>query len=360
MEIILIGIALFLAFGNGANDNFKGFATVWGSGVLDYRRALVLATLATVAGSLLSLVLAQSLVAQFTGRGLVPDAVAAAPTFILHAGAGAALTVFAATRAGLPVSTTHALIGGLVGAGLAEPGGAMRYGALASLFLLPLLASPLLAAGLGMLASRALRLRPGADCACVIAPTPVPVAQGDGGLALASAAVSPAPTFVLADDAHCRRQPGLIARLALPDLADRAHVLSAAAICFARGVNDTPKLAALLLAGQVMAAPTAVSLIAAVMAAGGLTYARRVAETMSQRVTRLDHGQGLAANLITTALVLLASKFGLPVSTTHVSVGSIAGVGAAAGTLDRTTVRNIALAWAVTLPLAAALAWLIA
>ncbi len=360
MEIILIGIALFLAFGNGANDNFKGFATVWGSGVLDYRRALVLATLATVAGSLLSLVLAQSLVAQFTGRGLVPDAVAAAPTFILHAGAGAALTVFAATRAGLPVSTTHALIGGLVGAGLAEPGGAMRYGALASLFLLPLLASPLLAAGLGMLASRALRLRPGADCACVIAPTPVPVAQGDGGLALASAAVSPAPTFVLADDAHCRRQPGLIARLALPDLADRAHVLSAAAICFARGVNDTPKLAALLLAGQVMAAPTAVILIAAVMAAGGLIYARRVAETMSRRVTRLDHGQGLAANLITTALVLLASKFGLPVSTTHVSVGSIAGVGAAAGTLDRTTVRNIALAWAVTLPLAAALAWLIA
>ena len=108
----------------------------------------------------------------------------------------------------------------------------------------------------------------------------------------ASVAVSPAPTFVLADDAHCRRQPGLIARLALPDLADRAHVLSAAAICFARGVNDTPKLAALLLAGQVMAAPTAVILIAAVMAAGGLIYARRVAETMSQRVTRLDHGPG--------------------------------------------------------------------
>lgn len=363
MEIVLVGIALFLAFGNGANDNFKGFATVWGSGVLDYRRALVLATLATVAGSLLSLVLAQSLVAQFSGRGLVPDAVAAAPGFMLHAGAGAAFTVFAATRAGLPVSTTHALIGGLLGAGLAEPGGEMRYGALASLFLLPLLASPLVAAGLGMLASRLLRPRPDADCACVIAPAPAVVAvmeRGDGGLVLASAAVSPAPTFLLADDAHCRRQSGLIARLALPDLADRAHVLSAAAICFARGVNDTPKLAALLLAGQVMAAPAAVILIATVMAGGGLIYARRVAETMSKRVTRLDHGQGLAANLITTALVLLASKFGLPVSTTHVSVGSIAGVGAAAGTLDRTTVRNIVLAWAVTLPMAAALAWLIA
>ncbi|MDP1611377.1 MAG: inorganic phosphate transporter [Sulfuritalea sp.] len=51
---------------------------------------------------------------------------------------------------------------------------------------------------------------------------------------------------------------------------------------------------------------------------------------------------------------------GLPVSTTHVSVGSIAGVGAAAGTLDWATVRNIALAWIITLPLAAAIAWLAA
>ncbi|MBI5108812.1 MAG: inorganic phosphate transporter [Rhodocyclales bacterium] len=360
MEAILVGVALFLAFGNGANDNFKGFATVWGADVLDYRRALVLATLATLAGSLASLLLAPSLVAQFTGRGLVPDAVAAAPTFMLHAGAGAALTVFAATRAGLPVSTTHALIGGLVGAGLAEPGREIHLGALAGLFLLPLLASPLLAAALGMLAARALRRRPGADCACVIAPTPALVAQGDGSRAVASIAVSPAPTFVIADNAHCRRQPGLIARLALPDLADRAHVLSAAAICFARGVNDTPKLAALLLAGQILDATAAVAVIAAAMAAGGILFAHRVAETMSKRVTRLDNGQGLAANLITTALVLCASKLGLPVSTTHVAVGSIAGIGAAAGTLDRTTVRHIALAWVVTLPMAAGLAWLLA
>lgn len=360
MELLLIGIALFLAFGNGANDNFKGFATVWGSGVLDYRRALALATLATLTGSLLSLALAQSLVAQFNGRGLVPDAVAAAPTFMLHAGASAALTVFAATRAGLPVSTTHALIGGLIGAGLAEPGAEMRYGALLSLFLLPLLASPLLAAALGMLASRALRLRPGADCACLIAPVPALVTQGEGSLALTSPAVPPTLTLVLAADAQCQRQPGLLARLALPDLADRAHILSAAAICFARGVNDTPKLAALLLTGQIMDASTAAVAIACAMAAGGIVFARRVAETMSRRVTRMDNGQGLAANLITTLLVLLASKFGLPVSTTHVSVGSIAGVGAAAGTLERTTVRNVALAWMLTLPMAAALAWLVA
>lgn len=88
--------------------------------------------------------------------------------------------------------------------------------------------------------------------------------------------------------------------------------------------------------------------------------ARRVAETMCRRITRLGNGQGPATNLITAGLVLCARKLDLPLSTTHVSVGSISGVGATAGTLDRTAVRNIALAWIVTLPVAATIAWLVA
>jgi PiT family inorganic phosphate transporter len=195
---------------------------------------------------------------------------------------------------------------------------------------------------------------PADDCACVVAPQAV--APAVGSMALSHAM----PAILVAPESECREKSAVVARLSLTRTGDRAHIGSATLICFARGVNDTPKLAALLIAGSALDAVGTALAIAVVMAAGGLLHARRVAETMSQRVTRLDHGQGLAANLITTALVLLASKFGLPVSTTHVSVGSIAGVGAAAGTLDRTTVRNIALAWAVTLPLAAALAWLIA
>ncbi len=363
MEIVLIGIALFLAFGNGANDNFKGFATVWGSEILNYRRALTLATLATLAGSLASVMLAEGLIGRFTGRGLVPDAVAAAPTFMLEAGAGAALTVFAASRVGLPVSSTHALIGSLVGAGLGQAGGEVQLAKLAGAFVLPLLISPMLAAVLGILTSRTLRLRAIArtdnNCACVVVPSPEVVAQGDGTVAL-SAAIPATPTLLIAPEAQCRRRSGVITRLALSDLSDHAHILSAAAICFARGVNDTPKLAALLLAGQTMQASVSVVAIAAVMAAGGITYARRVAETMSRRVTRIDNAQGLVANLITAGLVLFASKLGLAVSTTHVSVGSIAGVGAATGTLNWVTVRNIALAWLVTPLLAAVIAWLAA
>ena len=81
MELLLIAVALFLAFGNGANDNFKGFATVWGSDSLSYRHALMLATIATAAGSLLSLYLAHGLVQQFSGKGLLPQTMLSTPQF---------------------------------------------------------------------------------------------------------------------------------------------------------------------------------------------------------------------------------------------------------------------------------------
>ena len=79
MEFALIAAVLFLAFNNGANDNFKGFATVWGSDTLSYRQALVLATLATLAGSVASWLLADNLIQQFSGKGLVPNAIASTP-----------------------------------------------------------------------------------------------------------------------------------------------------------------------------------------------------------------------------------------------------------------------------------------
>ncbi|GCB05233.1 inorganic phosphate transporter [Ralstonia sp. SET104] len=354
MDTLLIGAALFVAFSNGANDNFKGFATVWGAGTLNYRTALLLATVATVAGSVASLLLADTLVQQFSGKALVPDAIASAPLFLASVGTGAALTVFIATRAGLPVSTTHALIGGLIGAALGQHGGEIHYGKLASNFLLPMVTSPLIAAALGFAITPLVRLRRASqrDCACVLPPVALaePLANGTARWQAA------APSLVIAPAAHCNTLPQPVARFSLGRLADHVHTLSGALICFARGVNDTPKLAALLLAAHGVRASVSVVAIAAIMAAGGLLYARQVALTMSQRMTRMDSAQGLTANLITAALVLFASKFGLPASTTHVAVGSIAGAGAR--NLDWATVRNVGLSWVATLPLAATLAWL--
>lgn len=356
MEWLLLAVALFVAFSNGANDNFKGFATVWGSDTLSYRQALTLATLATMAGSLASLLLAEALVQQFSGKGLVPDGVAGAPMFVMSVAGGAAATVFLATRLGFPVSTTHALIGGLVGAGLAQSGGVVHFDKLASAFLLPLLVSPMIAAAFGMLAYRLFRLHPAEkDCACLVAPAQILTASTDGALVSRFSA----PGIVLAPAAVCDRLETPV-RVSVSRGRDRLHTLSAMSICFARGVNDTPKLAALLLAAHMLQPAASIVMISLAMAMGGLMFARRVAQTMSRRVTRMDHTQGLAANLITAALVLFASKFGMPVSTTHISVGSIAGVGASAKTLDWHALRNILLSWVATLPLAAGVAWLLA
>lgn len=353
MEGLLFATALIVAFSNGANDNFKGFATVWGSGTLNYRQALTLATVATIAGSLASLLLAETLVQQFSGKGLVPDAVASAPLFIMSVASGAAVTVFLATRLGFPISTTHALIGGLIGAGLGQTGGAVHFDKLANTFLLPLLVSPILAAMLGILAYWLFRLAPvEKDCACVIAPTQALTPAVDGTLVSRVAM----PSLVLASDSACESLETPL-RVSVSRSMDRLHVLSAMSICFARGVNDTPKLTALLIAAHLLQPSMSIAMIGSAMALGGILFARQVAQTMSQRVTRMDHAQGLAANLITTALVLFASKLGMPVSTTHVAVGSIAGVGASAKTLNWHALRNVLLSWIATLPLAASVAW---
>jgi inorganic phosphate transporter, PiT family len=355
MLITLLAIAaLFLAFSNGANDNFKGFATVWGSATLDYRRALIIATVAAIAGSIASVLLANGLIKQFSGKGLVPDDVVALPAFSLAVAAGAAATVMTATRVGLPISTTHALVGGLVGAGLAIGSGDVNIAKLGTAFFVPLLLSPFISAALGFLAYKVLpKYKAETDCICVVEGQPT-----TNGAALARTATM--PEVVIGSEANCPVNDQAIARTTVSGILDKAHIASAATICFARSLNDTPKLAALLLAVNLGGPNVSLMAIAGAMALGGLLLSRRVAETMSQKITPLDPQQGVPANFITAILVLAASKFGLPVSTTHVAVGAISGVGAAHGTLDASVLRNILLSWVGTLPMAAAFAFVVA
>ena len=351
--LILVG-ALFVGFSNGANDNFKGFATVWGSQTLSYRRALALATIATIAGGIASVILAHGLVQQFSGKGLVPDGIVASHAFVAAVAIGAAITVIAATRIGMPVSTTHALLGSLIGAGVALGATSINWRALGDSFILPLAASPVMAALLGFsVYSVVSRSRSDTDCACIV--------QNDPRLAdvaaMAAVAGPGLPSIVCSSTEECDRMPGVAARVEIPAVLDHVHFLSAAAICFARAVNDTPKLAALLIAASAVGAQYSAALVAVAMGLGGVLLARRVAETMSLKINRLDHAQGISANLITAVLVIFASRWGLPVSTTHVSVGSISGVGARARTLDWTALRAVLLSWIATLPFAAAAAW---
>ena len=147
--IILFLATCFLAYSNGANDNFKGVATLFGSKTTNYKSAIWLATVTTFAGSVCSIFFAQTLVKTFSGKGLVPDAVSISPEFLTAVAIGSAITVIIATVTGFPISTTHSLTGALVGAGFIAVGTQVNFAVLGRSFFFPLLIAPAIAVAFG-------------------------------------------------------------------------------------------------------------------------------------------------------------------------------------------------------------------
>src|SRR5260221_1947555 len=242
---LLVFAACFLAYANGANDNFKGVASLYGSDTTGFRTALGWGTATTLAGSITAIFFAEGLLKKFSGKGLVSDALTQSPNFLLAVALGAAFTVLLATRFGFPISTTHGLTGALVGAGLAADGHTVNFGALGKNFVQPLLLSPVLAVAAGALIYLVLK------CAR------------------------------FAPDHRTRTL-------------DALHFLSAGAAGFARGLNDTPKIAALLLIVKAFEIRWGLVAVAAAMAAGGLLHARRGAGKMADKSTGITSGAGSA------------------------------------------------------------------
>ena len=364
IALVLVIAALWLAYSNGANDNFKGVATLYGSGTAGFRGALWWATGATLAGSLLSVLLAGGLIATFSGKGLIPDEILGAGA-LASVGLAAAATIFLATVLGMPTSTTHALTGALVGVGLAAAPGEISWATAGKSFAVPLMLSPVLALGLTAGVYPALswmRRRAGVSsemCLCAGRSAPVPVKLTGDGCAMVSDESGGLIEVSVGTDAVCaERYRGAFVGVDAQQAVNGLHWISGGSVCFARALNDTPKIAALLLAGGAVSGgagglPGTWVMLAVTVAvvAGGLLQSRRVAETMSKKITDLNTGQGLTANLITAGLVLGASRLGVPVSTTHVSCGSIFGIGAVNGRLRWKIVGEILLTWLTTLPM---------
>jgi len=358
MGFLVVAAAGLLSFANGANDNFKGVATLWGAGRTSYRRALAWATVFTFFGSLVAVWAASSLAAKFNGSGLVGKAVFTQVPFLAAVALAAAGTVLLASRLGLPISTTHALTGALAGAGVAAAGFAgVNFGALASGVVLPLLFSPLIALALTLAIYPVVtRLAGGRDCVCIEQPQSVALAASSPFSSGAAGVLAAPPALRWARAADCETS----AEAGRFSISDALHWLSGAAISFARGVNDTPKIAAVLLVLPVAGAGSGqvnYLLVALAMAAGGLLGAARVARTMSRKITPMAMPEAVGANLVAATLVTLASRFALPVSTTHVTSGGLFGIGLLRRKqADWRRVRDIVLSWLGTLPLGAALA----
>lgn len=351
---------LFVAYANGANDNFKGVATLYGSNTASYKAAITLATIATLAGAIASVFLAEALVKAFSGKGLVPDVIAASPQFLLAVALGAGATVILATIFGFPISTTHALTGGLVGAGGVAAGSALNLGVLGTAFFLPLLASPLISILLTMPIYKTLHVltkKMGIkrqSCICVAPGNFVPAAS----ITTVSATIPTlsAPQIVVGTNQTCvDKYTGKLIGVSAQPLVDGLHHVSAAAVSFARGLNDTPKIVGLLLVVQALNLQVSMLAIATAMAIGGLLNARKVAHTMSKKISQMNDGQALTANLVTAFMVIAASRIGVPVSTTHVSVGAITGIGIVNGSANKNVIGGILLSWVLTLPIAIAL-----
>ncbi len=359
--VVIVAAALCVAYANGANDNFKGVATLFGSGTTDYRKALVWATITTMLGSVAALILAGDLIRSFGGKGLVDDAVTGQSAFAAAVALGAGLTVLLATRLGMPISTTHGLIGALIGTGWIA-GSSLNFSVLGTKFVLPLLVSPVLAlAATGMICPlfHFARKRLGITrdiCICVGKQTVDRVPADCHAIALERAEQL---TATLGQAATCQsRYEGRVLGVSAGETLDKFHFLSSGMVSFARGLNDTPKIAAMLLFAPVFGVTASLITVGIVIAIGGLCSARRVAETMSKKITPMNHGQGFTANLVTGIIVIGASRIGLPVSTTHVSCGALFGIGAVTGGAQPKTIVTILLSWLVTLPMAATFAGL--
>ena len=304
--ILLTFAALLVAYATGANATFKGVASLLGSGTAGYRMTLAWAVATGFAGSLTAMLLAGEMVKKFSGKGLVPDALIAQPSFVLAVALGAAGTVILASWLGFPVSTTHALTGALIGTGLTAHAEGMDFSKLWEGFARPLLLSPVLAVLLCAVLYRVLR-----------------------------------PMRLVPD--HRTRT------------LDVLHFLSAGTTGFARCLNDTPKMAALLLLAGPLGGSMGMILVGIFMAVGGWISAKRVAETLAHKITGMNPGEGFCANLATSLLVTTASVYALPVSTTHVSVGALLGIGITTRQARWRTAIPVLLSWVITLPCAAAL-----
>jgi PiT family inorganic phosphate transporter len=316
MELTLVAvvvIALFFDFTNGFHDTANSIATSVSTRALSPRLAVLSAAVLNFAGAFVSLKVAATV-----ATGIV-DAEAITLEIVLAGLVGAITWNLITWYLGLPSSSSHALIGGMIGSAVAAQGlDAVKWNGLYEKVLLPSLAAPFLGV-------------------------------------FGAAAIMLAILWIIR-----RRSPGIVNRVFR-----RLQLVSGGFVAFTHGTNDAQKTMgiialALVATGHIDAEPFDVPLwviVSAAAAMGAGTYAGgwRIIRTLGQRVAKLDPPQGFAAQTACASILWVTAHYGFPVSTTHTISGSVLGAGA---TRRISAVRwgvagNILLAWVMTIPCAA-------
>jgi inorganic phosphate transporter, PiT family len=309
--LTVLGLALAFDYINGFHDTANAIATSVSTRALKPQYAIVMSAIANFAGAFTG-----TAVANTVGNGLISSQVES-QTVVAAALVGAIVWNLVTWRLGIPSSSSHALIGGLLGAAAAAAGtGAWNVDGIVGKVLIPLVSSPVAGFVIGL------------------------------GL------------MVVIFNVFRRARPRV-----MNDNFRRLQVVSAAFMAFSHGSNDAQKTMgvmtlALVTAGVlpefkvplpvIVAAASAISLGTA---AGGW----RIIRTIGTRVVKLDPVHGFAAETTAASVIVVASHFGMPVSTTHVISSAILGVGSSDrfNSVRWSVARGIGIAWVLTIPAAA-------
>ena len=312
--VITVVVALVFDFTNGFHDTANAVATSISTRALSPRLAVLIAAIANLAGAFVTTAVATTI-----GKGII-DTGLANPRTVLAAVAGAIVWNLITWRLGLPSSSSHALIGGLIGAALVQSGEkGVQWHGVAHKVVIPAVWAPAIAFG---------------------------------------------AAFLLLLGIYW------VFQWMTPGLANRSfrlgQLVTGTWVAFTHGANDAQKTMgvialALYAHGSIDSfyIPTWVK-VAAGLAIGGGTYVGgwRIMRTLGQRVFQMDPPAGFAAQATSGAVIYISTKYGYPLSTTHVVSGAVMGAGA---TRRLSAVRwgvagNIAVAWLLTIPMAALVA----
>jgi PiT family inorganic phosphate transporter len=401
-QLIYIGLAavfgIFMAWGIGANDVANAMATSVGSKALTIRQAILVAAVFEFLGA----VLAGGEVTSTIRQGIVDvdhfsDDVELLVYGMLASLLAAGTWLLVASRKGWPVSTTHSIVGAIVGFAAVGIGVDAVHWSKVGTIVISWVVSPLTAGIIAFLIftsvqrlilrqedplAKAKRYVPYYIFFAAFTVTLVTILKGLKHVGLD---VSPIASYLIATAiaASIAVVGGVVIRRIqpVPKRDKKQHfytvervfgvlmIVTACSMAFAHGSNDVANaigpVAAVIAAAQSGIVGSKAALPIWVLMLGGVgivvglaTYGRHVIATVGEKITQLTPSRGFAAELAAATTIVLASGTGLPISTTHTLVGAVLGVGMARGieAIDLRVVGRIFASWLITVPAGAALA----
>jgi PiT family inorganic phosphate transporter len=401
-EVVYISLAalfgIFMAWGIGANDVANAMATSVGSKALTIKQAILVAAIFEFLGA----VLAGGEVTDTVRKGIIDAGpLEGSPELLVYGMLAALLAagtwLYIASRNGWPVSTTHSIVGAIVGFAAVGIGiDAVQWGKVGTI-VLSWVVSPLTAGFIAYLIylsvqrlilrqndplEKAKRYVPVYIFFAAFTITLVTILKG---LKHVGFDMSLRDSYILAISiAVGIAMIGAIAihRITPDKKADKSQhfhtvervfgvlmIVTACGMAFAHGSNDVANaigpIAAVISVAQTgaISAQSALPIWVLILGGGGIviglaTYGRRVIATVGNKITQLTPSRGFAAELAAATTIVIASGTGIPISTTHTLVGAVLGVGLARGieAIDLRVVGRIFVSWVVTIPAGALLA----